>query len=284
MLERAGAGGGGTVLGCFGSAVHVEIGGFVIVIQLEGAPRMPNGLGARAAATGGVTRVGDPATLRPGRLAAGRLEIAWDAERPPAWSASVPRWGPGELRRANARAAAIARFDGARTLAAIGGFAAGDEDARRGLRLLLTAAATMDAGAAAEAAALLIGRGTGLTPVGDDVLAAAALTMNALSDAAAYGSIETTEWLAALVPTELGRRTTPISATLLRLASEGDAIGPAGTLLDPRPMTSVVLAGAVKRLAGLGHSTGVAYLNTIRALMMALAAPPASHPEKEHVE
>jgi hypothetical protein len=45
-----------------------------------------------------------------------------------------------------------------------------------------------------------------------------------------------------------------------------------------------VLAGAVKRLAGLGHSTGAAYLNTIRALMMALAAPPASHPEKEQVE
>jgi len=89
----------------------------------------------------------------------------------------------------------------------------------------------------------LVGRGPGLTPEGDDLVAGAA----AVLAASGRGSLA-----AALVGTDLRRRTTALSATLLELA---------GTGLGPEPLQAL-LAGdpaALDRLLRLGHSTGRAY-------------------------
>ena len=89
----------------------------------------------------------------------------------------------------------------------------------------------------------LVGRGPGLTPEGDDLVAGAAAVL------AAAGR---DRLAAALVGTDLRRRTTTLSATLLELAAAG---------LGPEPLQAL-LAGdraALGRLLRLGHSTGRAY-------------------------
>ncbi|HEX2412713.1 MAG TPA: DUF2877 domain-containing protein [Solirubrobacteraceae bacterium] len=89
----------------------------------------------------------------------------------------------------------------------------------------------------------LVGRGPGLTPEGDDLVAGAA----AVLAAAGHGGRA-----AALVGTDLRRRTTTLSATLLELSTVG---------MGPEPLQAL-LAGdpaALARLLRLGHSTGRAY-------------------------
>ena len=353
VLAHASAGGadpdaGGVVLGSFGSTVHAELDGFVVVIQPEAAPRLPNGIGVprhslngilgpreRVSAgagtrprfssgkTSGWVQAGDATTLRSGRLQAGELEIVWETQRPPAWSAAVQSWPVEELASVVGRARAILAATGrsgpmanrtvgagagappdsselraetrteldpphshrepVEVLAAVDGFTQGDTDATFGLECLLLAAQEMDPQAASEAAGLLVGRGSGLTPVGDDILAAAALTLSCLGCASGRPTEQVSATVAALLPAGIHLRTTPISATLLELACRGEAIGPARALLDSRPMAPQALAAAVRRLSALGHSTGAAYVNTIGALMAALAACAPSHPEKELV-
>lgn len=341
VLAHANAGGGGAkadgvVLGSFGSTIHVQLCGFVVVIQPEAAPRMPNGIGVprlrptanrpisgnRASMSPPWAEAGDPATLQPGNLQAGELKIAWEDARPPAWRAALQPWSAGQLTSVAGRARAILAATGYRwpvanrtigtgtaaspdssdfraardeldpsdpdcdpgeVLAAVGGFAQGDTDAARGLECLLLAAQEVDVEAASEAAGLLVGRGSGLTPVGDDVLAAAALTLSCLGCAGGRPAEQLSATVAALLPARIHLRTTPISATLLELACRGEAIGPARALLDSRPMAPQALAAVVHRLSALGHSTGAAYVNTIGALMVALAACATSHPTKELV-
>jgi hypothetical protein len=127
----------------------------------------------------------------------------------------------------------------------------------RGLALLRIALEDGDAGAAGEAAAALIGRGPGLTPEGDDLLAGAAIGARALGRA---GLAE------ALCPPDPEARTTAVSATLLRLAAAGAAPEPVLRLLggaDP--------AATVAELLGLGRSTGRAIA---AGLGLALGAAP----------
>src|SRR5262249_58187285 len=69
-----------------------------------------------------------------------------------------------------------------------------------------------------------LGRGPGLTPQGDDVLA------GYLAGAAAYGIAA--DDVRALVDSEAATRTTTLSAALLRHAAVGEAIPQVGGLLD----------------------------------------------------
>jgi hypothetical protein len=89
----------------------------------------------------------------------------------------------------------------------------------------------------------LIGRGPGLTPEGDDVVAGMAGV-----GAAASRHDE----VAALLGTDLRRRTTALSATLLELAARG---------MGPEPLQAVLAgrAGALERLLAMGHTSGRAY-------------------------
>ena len=106
---------------------------------------------------------------------------------------------------------------------------------------LVRAVETRDPDLAAAAGARLIGRGPGLTPEGDDLVAGVAAVLS-------YDP----PWVAALIGTDLRARTTSLSATLLELAARG---------MGPEPLQALLAGerGALDRLLRLGHSTGRAY-------------------------
>ena len=113
---------------------------------------------------------------------------------------------------------------------------------------LVEAVETRDPDRAAAVGARLIGRGGGLTPEGDDLVAGAAAVVASLD----WPEASREAWLGALVGRDLRARTTALSATLLELAVLG---------MGPRPLQAL-LAGdesALPRLVALGHSTGRAY-------------------------
>lgn len=102
----------------------------------------------------------------------------------------------------------------------------------------------------------LIGRGPGLTPEGDDVVAGMAAVLAA---AARHAEV------AALVGSDLRRRTTSLSATLLELAAQG---------FGPEPLQAVLAgrASALGRLLALGHTSGRAYARGAAAGLSRLRA------------
>jgi hypothetical protein len=89
----------------------------------------------------------------------------------------------------------------------------------------------------------LIGRGPGLTPEGDDLVAGCAGVLAAAGEH---------DRAAALIGGDLRRRTTALSATLLELAARGMGPEPLQAVLAGRP-------GALARLVRLGHTSGRAY-------------------------
>ena len=91
--------------------------------------------------------------------------------------------------------------------------------------------------------ARMIGRGPGLTPEGDDVVAGLAAVV------AVSSWVSREAWVGALIGGDLRRRTTSLSATLLELAARG---------MGPEPLQAWLAgdAGALARLERLGHSTG----------------------------
>jgi Protein of unknown function (DUF2877) len=106
---------------------------------------------------------------------------------------------------------------------------------------LARAVGTGDPAAAKAASAYLVGRGPGLTPEGDDLVAGVAAVLS-----------HDGSWVAALIGADLRVRTTALSATLLELAARGMGPEPLQALLAGEP-------GALDRLLRLGHSTGRAY-------------------------
>ncbi len=111
---------------------------------------------------------------------------------------------------------------------------------------LVRAVETRDPSLAAAAGARLIGRGGGLTPEGDDLVAGVAAVV------ASSPWVGADAWLEALVGPDLRSRTTALSATLLELAVRG---------MGPEPLQALFAgdARALERLVALGHSTGRAY-------------------------
>jgi hypothetical protein len=104
----------------------------------------------------------------------------------------------------------------------------------------------------------LVGLGPGLTPAGDDVLAAMLLTLSAgPGTAAAVGALD-----AETAP--LLTRTTALSATLLRHAAAGRGIPEVTELVDALA-GSDDLAPATARLIAVGHSSGTALAHGVLA-------------------
>ena len=196
------------------SGPHVDVGGFVVSITARGVPLMPNGVALTGAAP-----------------ARGVLRLA-----------GAPTWDP------TLRLGADPAARGAEILAELA-TAMGDDRAPAPAARddLPRAVATRDPERAAAAARALIGRGPGLTPVGDDRLAATAAVV------AAGRWPEREAWLRAVVPADLRARTTALSATLLELAARGQAIEPVHGLFGPH------WRAALARLLRIGHSTGPAY-------------------------
>jgi Protein of unknown function (DUF2877) len=110
---------------------------------------------------------------------------------------------------------------------------------------LARAVAARDPSLAAAAGAQLIGRGSGLTPEGDDVVCGAA----AVVAVGPWPQVSKEAWVRALVGDDLRRRTTALSATLLELAAGG---------MGPEPLQAWLAgeATALARLEAIGHSTG----------------------------
>jgi hypothetical protein len=117
--------------------------------------------------------------------------------------------------------------------------------------LLWRAVAERDPRLAARAARRLCGRGPGLTPAGDDLVAGAAAVV------AAFG--HSPGWLDALLLPDLRERTTAPAATLLELAAQALVPEPVLGLLDLSPGGERRWRPSLARLLGLGHSTGLAW-------------------------
>jgi hypothetical protein len=124
------------------------------------------------------------------------------------------------------------------------------------------AAAALAAEPTDELLTTLVGRGPGLTPSGDDVIAGVLLALRSAGELAAVQGIG-----AALVPHL--HRTTSISAALLRAAVEGYAVPEVVALLNS-PGSSLD-PNLLARVLAIGHSSGHDLVVGITAACRALA-------------
>jgi hypothetical protein len=157
-----------------------------------------------------------------------------------------------------------------RELARIGMVTAADPEGAAGLTLLFRAVGERDPEPAAVAVRALVGRGPGLTPEGDDLVAAVAGTLAVLGPAVGPPG-PPWEPLLAVLGAHPGR-TTALSATLLTLALDRRLPEPAGRLLDFGPAGERAWPAALTRLERLGHGSGRAYAAGIAATTSLLAA------------
>jgi Protein of unknown function (DUF2877) len=290
VLERAGGGRGGVVLGAGATAAWVDLDGFVVAVTTREVPLLPNAVALAAGAgalAGPDVAAGAAARLSPGRVDLGGLRVTWDPAAPPVWDPAVPVLagatpeavagrgaallhalgvGPGDLVGGLAK---VGPGDLVGELARVGLATAADPEGAAGLALLLRAVRERDPDPAAAASRVLAGRGPGLTPEGDDLLAAVAGAVAVLGPASGFDGPGRERFLAALAP-EPGR-TTALSATLLALAAEGRMAEPAGRLLDLSPAGETAWPGALSRLERLGHGSGRAYAAGIAATATLLA-------------
>jgi Protein of unknown function (DUF2877) len=278
VLERRTGAVRGRVLGAGATAAWADLDGFVVAVTTREVPLLPNAvaLGAGAGALGGAgVAAGAAAKLASGRIDLGPVQVTWDPAAPPAWDPAVPvpaDAGPDSLAR---RGTALLRALGAGPaglvdeLARLGLPTATDPAGAAALELLLRAVRERDPEPAAAGARGLLGRGPGLTPEGDDLLAAVAGAVAVLGPASGFDEPGRGGFLAALAP-EPGR-TTALSATLLALAAEGRLAEPAGRLLDLSPAGETAWPGALSRLERLGHGSGRAYAAGIAATATLLA-------------
>jgi Protein of unknown function (DUF2877) len=283
VLERLAGGADGRVLGAGATAAWVDLGGFVLTITTREVPLLPNAV----ALTGGAGALAGPvaggaARCAPGRVDLSGVSVTWDPADPPAWDPTVPSpiaGGAAVGRRGDAVLAALgveAAADPAavvRGLAGAGLASAAEAGGAGALELLLRGVLERDPGPAGLAAERLLGRGPGLTPEGDDLLAAVAATVAVLGPAAGLDAAQRAALLAALVPADgPAGRTTALAATLLELAARGQVAEPAGRLLDLGPAGERAWPAALRRLQRLGHGSGRAYAAGIGAAASLLAA------------
>jgi hypothetical protein len=265
-------------------------------------------LTAGGGALGGAGAAGGAVRCSPGRVEVGGLRVVWDPADPPGWDPAV-RVTVGERRpgeplgpvvgvaaggRRRGVAASPGQFPavevgrrGAAVLAAVGVVAAreprelvrglagvglataAEAEGAAGVEVLLRAVLECDAGLAAEAAEALSGRGPGLTPEGDDLLAAVAGTLVVLGPVVGLGA-EVLEGLAGALVGGRGR-TTALAGTLLELAGRGLVMEPAGRLLELSAAGERGWPSALRRLERVGHGSGRAYALGIGAAAWMLA-------------
>jgi Protein of unknown function (DUF2877) len=157
-----------------------------------------------------------------------------------------------------------------RDLARVGLATAVDPGGAAGLAVLLGAVRERDPGRAVGAVRGLLGRGPGLTPEGDDLVAAVAGTLAVVGPVAGLRGPTLGAFMDALAP--VPGRTNALSATLLELAAQRRLVEPAGRLLDLGPTGETAWPAALRRLERLGHGSGRAYAIGIAATASLLAA------------
>jgi hypothetical protein len=279
VLERLTAEVRGRVLGAGATAAWVDLDGFVVAVTTREVPLLPNavalGAGSGVPARPGLAP-GTPARMVPGRIELGPLHVTWDQAAPPAWDPTVPvpaAAGREDVaRRGTALREALATAPGAVDNRRHPLSGLGDPGGAAAVELLFRAVRERDPEPAAAAARGLLGRGPGLTPEGDDLLAAVAGTLAVLGPAAGWDRSVLAAFSAALVA-PARERTTALSATLLELAARGQLAEPAGRLLDLGPGGEAAWPAALARLQRLGHGSGRAYAAGIAATTLLTAAP-----------
>jgi hypothetical protein len=188
---------------------YVDVDGFVVVVVGRGGPLLPNGVVLADRPARGTLSLEGATVWDPA------LRLAPDPER----------LGTEILQTLN-------------------------QPSERGLTPLQLSRAIVerDPSLAAAAGAELIGRGPGLTPEGDDVVAGVA----AVVASGPWPGALREAWIDALLGADLRRRTSSLSATLLELAAAGMGPEPLQALVAGRP-------AALDRLLTVGHTSGRAY-------------------------
>lgn len=223
------------VLGSSSSAIWLDAGDDVIVVATREAVRLPNGVGVALPDLG--VFAGFPASVGGGgvRLGSAFLEVTrWWVPRP-----ALPQVAVAELSGAAAQLPVVPSGIAVTGL----GRALTERDTRSLLR----------------AARGIVGWGEGLTPSGDDYLAAALATARCLASAIGDDSMGAMLDEAAPELAEVAEATTAFSASLLRHALRGNVATPLADLL--RALTGGGDVGqAAARLSGVGHTSGPALL------------------------
>jgi hypothetical protein len=243
-----------TIVASGPAASYLDIDGRLLAVVAPGGVRLPCAL---------VLTVGSLAP--PGRGAQVRVGDGAVAVGPPGMTREigVARWFDPRVRVERYDAAAVARL--ARLVRTHAG---GDPLLPAGAVDRLAAGLTAAAGPA-EVVPDLVGRGAGLTPAGDDLLAGALAALRAVRSPAAGG-------LAAAIGALAPERTTRLSAALLEAADEAAVVPQAEAVVlalasGPERVERVAL-----RLMGLGHTSGwhlAAGLAVGAAHALAVAAP-----------
>jgi Protein of unknown function (DUF2877) len=218
------------VLAASPAATYLDAGGQVLAIVTAGGVRLPC---AVMLAAGGRL----PAPRSGSRLAVGRGAVCDDGRE----LVVVRRWFDPRVRLAGVDGRAVAHF--AHVVRSRGSL-----DAllpRDAVELL---AAGLTSGDAAGGVSRLLGRGTGLTPAGDDLVAGALATLRALASPAA-------DHLGAVVRALAPAATTRLSAALLEAADAGALVPEAAGVLRALAGGGDVGAAA-DRLVALGHTSG----------------------------
>ncbi len=227
----------GVVLGVSGRAAWVGVDDEVLLLADPAAVRLPNGIslgrGAEAVRVGAPVAVGD-----------GEVSISGVRIRPLRW------WDPRPVLPVVTESVIADR------LAAAGAPVFGDG----GLHVALQSGDPEQVLAVADR---LLGRGDGLTPWGDDLLAGA-LAAHALLGEAVGRDSEIVGAVAGPIGVRAATRTTALSAALLRHGCRGEVADPAARFLEALCGREAI-APAAGRLEAVGHSSGPAILAGISA-------------------
>ena len=217
-----------------------------LVVLAHDAVRLPCGLLLpTTSAELPLTSVAPPSLGLSAGFVVGAGAVSWTGPAGPVVVRAVREWAPARPARGEVAAGPLA--------AVRSGLSGADPGLDSGL-LTELALVSSEHSASAQAAARLLGRGPGLTPSGDDVLA------GFLTGAAAFGldAAALREATAALAPA----RTTALSAALLWHAARGECIDElaavAAAMTSQRRRGQQPAGGAVRRLLSVGHTSGAA--------------------------
>ena len=226
----------GVLLGVSSNAAWVQAGGHVLVLSGPGAVRLPNGITVAEPTDAVRSRSGDRCVVGDGRLEIGAIKasvVRWWDPRP-----SLEPTAPAVLGALRAQAGAMFECP---------------DDGGLGWALM-----NNDPAGVRHAMCALLGKGEGLTPEGDDVLAGLLSGLRLLGPAVdAPGAGGMMAAIAPIVLTEAPFRTTALSAALLRHAVAGEVADPVAAFLQALTGRGD-LGEAVEGLRSMGSTSGVA--------------------------
>lgn len=245
----------GRVLACFPAALYAVAGAEVVAVVCRDASRLPVAAvlaEPSSARPFAAVRPGQPATLGGGELRAGRLRVRM-----------VRTW-PATPRLPGTTPAGLAR--GLAALAA--GLQRSEQ--RPGLP-----AAELPRPPWPAAADRLLGRGPGLTPSGDDLIAGVLVGLTLLPRALGRPAPGGLAELVRLVHAEAPRRTTALSTALLRAAARGQPSAEVTHLLGALTAPDTVgVQPAAAGLLGVGATSGADLAHGVLAAGRAVVDEP----------